>query len=547
MLQLRSFSGQADCWLQRLFRGQNSSAPDCARPVPYILHLILVLASSALFLTRLSCPLLEPDETRYAEIPRQMLAQRQFVEPVWHGQPYYHKPPLLYWLVMASYSIFGVHDWAARLIPALCSLGTVLATSWWGRQIGGPRTGLVSALILTLSGRFVYLGRMVTMDVLLALCVTCSLAAAHQALRHGQLHKGWWAASALATGLGLLSKGPVTLVLVMLPLLAWHFLDRRTARLSCRNCVAYIALAAGVAAPWYVAMFCHNPQAAGDFFWLHHFQRYLDPIDHEEPVWFFLPGLLLGTLPWSLLLVPFCLWLAQRSPGASKQPPAALIFIVLALVVCVGFFSLSGCKRVGYILPALPPLALCLGIFVTHSGRSRVPPRLWQGCAAVMFVVLLIGVEFWLPAYHRRFALRGQVRRHVDEAAQTAVFCYPKRWDSVTFYLQRDDVRVYTAAQRQQLVTEILATPDALIFVKTRFKQELVDALPPGYAFVERGRQGTTLTVGQVQPRMACSGALASPADLPPNAWEPALCRVPGSAPPTAKASRRAAASPPPP
>src|SRR5205807_5484966 len=90
--------------------------------------LLLGLIAGLLFFTRLSCPLLEPEEARYAEIPRQMLAEGRFVEPVWHGVPYYQKPPLLYWLVMASYRLFGVHDWAARLVPAAAALLTVLAT-----------------------------------------------------------------------------------------------------------------------------------------------------------------------------------------------------------------------------------------------------------------------------------------------------------------------------------------------------------------------------------------------------------------------------------
>ena len=76
----------------------------------------LLGAAAVLFFGGVSYPLLEPEETRYAEIPRQMLAEGRFIVPVLHGQPYYDKPPLLYWLVMASYSLFGVHDWAARLV-----------------------------------------------------------------------------------------------------------------------------------------------------------------------------------------------------------------------------------------------------------------------------------------------------------------------------------------------------------------------------------------------------------------------------------------------
>src|SRR3954449_5053212 len=93
---------------------------------PALPLLAVVLLAAALFGARLGCPLQEPEETRYAEIPRQMFREGRFVEPVWHGAAYYHKPPLLYWLVMGSYRLFGVHDWAARLVPALAALATVL-------------------------------------------------------------------------------------------------------------------------------------------------------------------------------------------------------------------------------------------------------------------------------------------------------------------------------------------------------------------------------------------------------------------------------------
>src|SRR5215813_675576 len=86
----------------------------------------LIIATSSLFFLRLDTALLEPEEARYAEIPRQMLAAGEWIVPHYHGQPYYDKPPLLYWLVMLGYSAFGVHDSTARLVPGVCGVATVL-------------------------------------------------------------------------------------------------------------------------------------------------------------------------------------------------------------------------------------------------------------------------------------------------------------------------------------------------------------------------------------------------------------------------------------
>src|SRR5215469_16424675 len=105
-----------------------------------------------------------------------MLAEGRLVEPVWHGTPYYQKPPLLYWLVMGAYALCGVDDWAARLVPATAALLTVLVTFWWGKRTVGLGAGLAGALLLCLSARFVYLGRLLTMDGLLCLWVVTVLA-----------------------------------------------------------------------------------------------------------------------------------------------------------------------------------------------------------------------------------------------------------------------------------------------------------------------------------------------------------------------------------
>jgi dolichol-phosphate mannosyltransferase len=160
----------------------------------------LFFAALLLFFSRLGAPLQEPDEARYAEVPRQMLAEGRWIVPVLHGESYPEKPPLLYWLVMTSYRTFGVHDWAARLVPGSAGLLAVLLTYLWGRNTVGPRAAFAGAGMLCLSARFVYLGRLLTPDVLLCLCVLAALAAAHWAVCRRSLRWPWWLASAAARG-----------------------------------------------------------------------------------------------------------------------------------------------------------------------------------------------------------------------------------------------------------------------------------------------------------------------------------------------------------
>jgi 4-amino-4-deoxy-L-arabinose transferase-like glycosyltransferase len=521
--------------------------------------LFLLLLACLLFFARLRAPLLEPQEARYAEIPRQMLAEGSYLVPVLHGQPYLDKPPLLYWLVMASYRLFGVADWSARLVPAGCGVLTVLLVYLWGRRTAGPRAGLCGAVLLCLTAEFIYRGRMLSMDALLCPCVVAALAGAHLAFSGPRLRLGWWVLSAGACGLGLLAKGPVILALVAPPVLALALLDPRIARPRARHVALYLAGVVAVAAPWYATVLWVMPQFAGYFFWKHNVVRFVTPFDHARPAWFYLPGLLLGLLPWTLLVPRFARYLARRGQGAGERP-AALGFYLLCFAWGLLFFSAAGSKRATYLLPVLPPLALALGCFLdaclprgwaalwrhrarlataaaavalllgagmaftaavlgvlrpdlgyllagiavtTLAGLARRPrPLSWAAGAGIVFLVLWSAVFYLQPAYNRRFALRGQLRQaSLAELRQQRVVCYPQRWDSVSFYLPKSQVHVYGSHQRQELIADLRAHPRTLVLVKSGpVLRQLLRELPPWLEFVSRARPGA-VTVGEVRRR----------------------------------------------
>jgi 4-amino-4-deoxy-L-arabinose transferase-like glycosyltransferase len=554
-------------WSRVLFPGANEATPfsDSGHATPggsWLARLdlpALLLVAMLLFFARLGCPLQEPEEPRYAEIPRQMLEAGQFLVPTLHGLPYYDKPPLLYWLVMGSYRIFGVNDWAARLVSTAAGFLTVLVTYFWGRKIAGRRAGFAAAMILCLSVRFVYLGRLLTMNSLLCLWTTAALAAAHWSLRGPELRRRWWLASAVLAALGLLTKGPVALVLVIGPIMLLQVLEPRLARVRLRDWLAYLGLALVLACPWYLGLAIREPEFAGYFFWKHHVLRYLVPFDHSRPVWFYLPDIVLGMLPWSLLLVPLSALLARRAASCDDRRPAALGFFLLSSVWCFLFFSLAGSKRSGYILPAMPPLALALGTYLDRalrlpdqrtvletylrwgrlawrltglvvlggmglgllaaaagivrpglalglagSGllglavlrttvRNRSSEFAWIVCGTATFLVLLAGLHWALPGYARRFSLRGQTRPLAELARdhRVPVISYPRQWDSVSFYLRRNDIRAYTPEERGQLLADLKSYGQALAFIKCdQSLDQLLQSLPISMEFVPAGRQG---------------------------------------------------------
>ncbi len=484
-------------WTHVLFPAE--PAPQPSSRAVRLCELVLVMAAGLLFFARLDCPLQEPEETLYAEIPRQMLAEDRFLVPVRHGQDYYDKPPLLYWLVMATYRVCGVHDWAARLIPSTAIFLCVLVTYGWGKRTAGPRAAFAGALMLCLSPRFAQMGRMLTTNGLLSLWVIAALAAAHLALIGPNLKWRWWLLSALALGLGILTKGPVALALVAVPLLLYQRLDGRAVRAGLRPWLIYLAATGAIAIPWFVVVTVRDPAFVDYFFWTHHVRRFLDPIDHLQPVWYYVPLLLLGMLPWTLLLPGLVKHLIGRAP----QPTGALGFFLLAALWGLAFFSASGCKRPSYILPVMPPLALALGAYVDAAcGMGRIRLVHWAGAAAACFL-LLFGAALWLlPAYAGKYSLREQLMPQVEACdGAVPVMCYPHGWDAVSYYLQRGDVRVFRPAQLGDLVSALAQQPQSLVVVKSdESLRDFRAALPPSLEFVACSCQQTA-AVGWVRRR----------------------------------------------
>src|SRR5579885_2488382 len=167
-------------WRRVLFPGAVPTGPERVRPwVPAL----LVLLPAVLLYPCLSFRLLEPDEGRYAEIPREMLQRGDLVLPVLNGEPYLDKPPLLYWLVAGSYRLFGVAEWSARLVPALAVHATILLVYFLGRRGLGEAAATRGAVLLALAPGFVSVGRLLLLDGLLALWTTLALLAAFEAVR----------------------------------------------------------------------------------------------------------------------------------------------------------------------------------------------------------------------------------------------------------------------------------------------------------------------------------------------------------------------------
>ena len=358
-------------WWRLHFAGADSPDENATHPGwTWLAGFVVMAIACVVFFGKLSYPLIEPDEGRYAEIMREMAATGDWVVPKLHQQAYLDKPPLFYWCGALSVRLFGPQAWAVRLVPALAGWLTVLMTFLCGRRLLGTPSAFLGSLVLTLSVGFALCGRYVILDSLLSMFVTASLLSGALALTGEQRGgKVWWLLSAVFCGLGMLTKGPVAVVLVIPPLFAHCWLRRMPQTWNLRPWLAFGVIVAAINVPWYIAMMQSVPEFSGHFFWEHNVARFLTGSNHPAPTWFYLPILFLSWMPWGLLLFPLMGFLASRDETRRSERPAAVGLLALSIIWCVGFFSISSGKLPTYIVPCFPAIALLIGHYLqcTHS------------------------------------------------------------------------------------------------------------------------------------------------------------------------------------
>lgn len=469
-------------WRRVLFPG---TSPSSVEPWRLSSMFWLLFVPGVLLYPCLSFHLFEPDESRYAQIPREMLQRNEWVVPYLQGEPYLDKPPLFYWLVMGSYEIFGVNAAAARLVPALALHLTLLVTYFMGRRWIGERGAFYGSLALALAPAFLSIGRLLVLDGVLTLWTTLSVFAAFEATRGERIAMGWWLTSAVACGLGVLTKGPVAIVLLVVPLILHRCLSGGACRIGIRRWLLFAGVVALTAGPWYVALCMREPEFARYFLWEHNVLRFVAPFDHQRGMWFYVPILLFGLLPGTLLLIPLVRFLLSGDEAIARRRTPELGFLLLAGGWCLLFFTISGCKLPTYILPAFPSLALALGHYLANSRwRDSRAPAFTAGLA---FSLLAVAHHVLLPWYaeYRSPVNRPDVLRQYCGDPKASIVCYPRDCNAVAFHLGRDDLRNYRSKEIEELRTLVRMQPRTVILCTHRHSlQGLRELLPPEVTIV---------------------------------------------------------------
>jgi 4-amino-4-deoxy-L-arabinose transferase-like glycosyltransferase len=317
--------------------------------------------------------LIDPDEGRYAEIAREMVASGDWLTPRLNGLKYFEKPPLQYWATAAAYVAFGEHQWTARLWSALTGFLGILFTVFAVGRLFNPVTGWIAGAVLASSLWWNLIGHINTLDM----GVSAFLAAAIFALCLAQRDEttpaesrrwqdGAWVLLALAT----LSKGLIGIVLPAATVVIYALWQHDLGLVFRIRPWRGLAILLLITAPWFIAVSLANPEFAWFFFVHEHLQRFLTKVHGRyEPMWYFIPVLLLGMLPWLSALWPGIK--AGLSEDASKrfQPQR---FLLVWIVLVFGFFSISDSKLPSYILPIFPALAALVALCLNTPLSSRL-------------------------------------------------------------------------------------------------------------------------------------------------------------------------------
>ena len=348
-------------------------------------------------------------ETAYGEVAREILLTHDWVVMHLNGHPWFVQPPLYFWVAALFAAALGAGELAMRLPAALATIAMGAASGYATARIAGGRAGTVAAIVLSTSLMQAIVGRLAIMDALLDLLVTAAILwwfRALEPLEPEALDVGKRSTAfllgAVALGLGMLTKGPVAPVIVVLVVGPWLAWERRAGSGAVMPRPATLVAAAGlflvVTLPWFVLQAVHvGPGATRELIGHYTIGRYTGVIENQRgPWWYYVPVIILGFFPW-IAFVPVALGhtaaLARTRAGAFAR--LALVWAAVPVV----FFSFAQTKLPNYVALVLPALAIAVALWFE---RFRAGADRWPGVVSAATIPLCVGaLGFAMEAFIR--------------------------------------------------------------------------------------------------------------------------------------------------
>ncbi len=329
-----------------------------------ILFLLIIPLFLYIFLLPVM-PLMEPDEARYSDIASLMNRTGDYITPHLNHVVYLEKPPLAYWATALAFKLFGENEFSSRLFVALCAWGSIFLVYRMGVFFHDEKTGLYSSGVLSTFLFHSVLGKINTLDIPLTFFVCLAIWAGYRYFSEDVQKKGWPYLLYVGCALAFLTKGLVGVVFPFAITALWLFISRRWRDILRLFSPVGIILFLLISCPWIILVQKANKDFLWFFFVQEHFLRYTTTLHHRNHIFlFYVPVLLIGTLPWSaFLLKALREGVGNRAPLFKAQEKRFLLIWVLFILI---FFSISSSKLIPYIAPIFLPIAVLLG----HLFRS---------------------------------------------------------------------------------------------------------------------------------------------------------------------------------
>ncbi len=346
-------------------------------------------------------PLALPDEGRYVGVAWEMMRSGEWLTPTLNGLPFFHKPPLFYWITASSLSLFGMNEWAARAAPILGAWMGGFALYLFVRRWSGERATRLTLLMLGAQPLFYIGGQFANLDMLVAGCISSTiLLAAHTVLsleRGLPYQRALLGAYAMAA-LGFMSKGLIGAVLPIMVIVAWLVLRGRWRELLTLLSLPGMAIFLLLTAPWFAVLQLRFPDFLNYFFVVQQFKRFATGgFNGVQPYWFY-PGVLAVL---SLPAIPWLRWQFKSGQLADADQGSIRLLMWLWLALITLFFSLPASKLLGYILPVMPPLAFLVADGFLNNGTASSARRRWWGLSVLLSAAVGLGVVGHFTLYPR--------------------------------------------------------------------------------------------------------------------------------------------------
>jgi 4-amino-4-deoxy-L-arabinose transferase-like glycosyltransferase len=419
---------------------------------------LFILFALFYFLFLGSHPLLLPDEGRYSEVAREMLAAHDFITPRLNGSLFFHKPPLFYWLQTVSISAFGINPWSLRIMPALFGVSGIVFLYWATSLLLGRNTGRIAAIILGTTPLYYGASHYANLDLEVAVCLNASILA----LLVGVLRekKSWLYVAYLCGGLAFLTKGLIGLAFPAAIMGLWILSTRQWSTIKKLQLPLGLILFAVICLPWLIMVSQRNPDFLRFFFYQQQFQRFAGSgFNNVAPWWFYIALVIASFLPWTYFLCRHlkALYISTANQDARKSVEAAprvcpsrattgeeryiVIYLTIWALVVLIFFSIPNSKLVGYIIPIFAPLAILTAIAIVQAGVQK---KLFNTIVYILIALSLVaayGMQY-LPSKNMR-SVRSLVNALPQNTTPLSIVSYHTYFQDLPLYSQQTVRVVY--------------------------------------------------------------------------------------------------------